>query len=37
MVEVTLKERGGEAWPPVIVALPLAPMTTTGAAVPVSQ
>jgi len=37
MVEVTLVERGGEAWPPVVVALPLAAMTTTGAAVPVAQ
>lgn len=37
MVEVTLKDRDGQAWPPVIVALPLAPMTTTGAAVPVAQ
>lgn len=37
MVEVTLKDRDGDVWPPVIVALPLAPMTTTGAAVPVAQ
>jgi general secretion pathway protein J len=37
MVEVTLKDRSGEVWPPVVVALPLAPMTTTGPAVPVAQ
>ena len=37
MVEVTLKDRNGGTWPPVVVALPLAAMTTTGAAVPVAQ
>lgn len=37
MVEVTLKDRNGEAWPPVIVALPLAAMTATGAAASVAQ
>jgi len=37
MVEVTLTDAGGEAWPPVVVALPLAAMTTTGGAVPVAQ
>lgn len=37
MVEVTLADAGGRQWPPVIVALPLAAMTATGAAVPVAQ
>ena len=37
MVEVTLTDANGSEWPPVVVALPLAPMTTTGAAVPVMQ
>jgi general secretion pathway protein J len=36
MVEVTLIDGNDEAWPPVVVALPLAAMTT-GAAPPVAQ
>lgn len=37
MVEVTLVDGNGEPWPPMVVALPLAAMTTTGAAMPVAQ
>lgn len=37
LVEVTLKDRNGEVWPPVVVALPLAAMTATGATLPVAQ
>ena len=36
MVEITLTDGNGEVWPPVVVALPLAAMTTTGAP-PVAQ
>jgi general secretion pathway protein J len=32
MVEITLTDGNGEIWPPVVVALPLAAMTTTSAA-----
>lgn len=36
MVEVTLTDSNGEAWPPVVVSLPLAGITT-GHSLPVSQ
>ena len=36
MVEVTLTDANGDAWPPVVVSLPLAAMTT-GYSLPVSQ
>lgn len=37
MVEITLVDGNGEPWPPMVVALPLAAMTATGAAMPVAQ
>ncbi|WP_457095398.1 prepilin-type N-terminal cleavage/methylation domain-containing protein [Lysobacter sp. P5_B9] len=37
MVEVTLTDQKGEAWPPLVVALPLAAMTTASSIVPVAQ
>lgn len=37
MVEVTLTDGNGEAWPPVVVALPLAAATATNATPPVAQ
>ena len=36
MVEVTLTDANGDAWPPVVVSLPLAAMTT-GYSLPVTQ
>jgi general secretion pathway protein J len=37
MVEITLVDRNDQVWPPVIVSLPLAAITTTSPVQPVSQ
>ncbi|GAB3098340.1 prepilin-type N-terminal cleavage/methylation domain-containing protein [Lysobacter terrae] len=37
LVEITITDGNDQTWPPLVVALPLAAITTTGAALPVTQ